>query len=116
MLAPHYSSGSVGEYLGRASAKAAGLGLRITSIEDWHELPVLVELLAERVRDAFATVGAEPADTDTELLVSAHSLPLRIVEAGDGYDRRLEETGQLSGCRLRRRAVAHLLAERRQDT
>lgn len=95
VLAPHYSSGSVGEYLRRVTEKAAALGMRVASIEDWHDHTVLVELLAERVRKAFAAVGAEPGDAETELLVTAHSLPLRIIEAGDGYDRRLADTGRL---------------------
>jgi ferrochelatase len=95
VLAPHYSAGSVGEYLRRVTEKAAALGMRATSIEDWHDNPTLVQLLAERVRKAFSAVGAEPGDDETELLVTAHSLPLRIIQSGDGYDRRLEETGRL---------------------
>ncbi len=116
VLAPHYSAGSVGEYLRRVREKAAALGLRAAPIEDWHDDPTLVQLLAERVRKAFAAVGAEPGDDETELLVTAHSLPLRIVESGDGYDRRLEETGAPGGGGGRRRAVAGLLAERRSHT
>ena len=95
VLAPHYSSGSVGEYLRRVTEKATALGMRAASIDDWHDHPVLVELLAERVRKAFAAVGAEPGDAETELLVTAHSLPRRIIEAGDGYERRLADTGRL---------------------
>jgi ferrochelatase len=95
VLAPHYSSGSVGEYLRRATAKAESLRVPSGAIEDWHDNPVLVELLAERVRQAYTAIGAEPSDSGTQLLVTAHSLPMRIIESGDGYDRRLEETGRL---------------------
>lgn len=95
VLAPHYSAGSVGEYIARAAATAEGLGIVARFVEDWHDDPVLVDLLVERVREAFALVDATPEDSSIELLVTAHSLPLRIVEAGDGYDRRLTETAEL---------------------
>jgi ferrochelatase len=95
VLAPHYSAGSVGEYLARAEAAAEAHDLSLGAVRDWHEHPVLIDLLAERVRVAFATVGAEPSDPGIELLVTAHSLPKRIVEGGDGYDRRVLETAGL---------------------
>ncbi|MGH9170082.1 MAG: ferrochelatase [Acidimicrobiales bacterium] len=95
VLAPHYSVGSVGEYVGRARAAADDAGMRSGFVEDWHDDPVLIELLSERVATAYARVGTEPGDTSTQLLVTAHSLPLRVIESGDGYDRRLHETAEL---------------------
>ncbi len=95
VLAPHYSSGSVGEYLDRARARTEAHGLPVSFVEDWHDDPVLVDLLAKRVTEAFALAGASPGDESAELLVTAHSLPRRIIDAGDGYDRRLRETAEL---------------------
>jgi ferrochelatase len=95
VLAPHYSAGSVGEYLRRVEAAASELAMTTAAIEDWHDHPVLIELLSERVEAAFGALGTTPADERTALLVTAHSLPLRIVEGGDGYDRRLQETALL---------------------
>lgn len=95
VLAPHYSAGSVGEYLARARARAGELGRPFAAIEDWHDDPTLVALLAERVAAAYASIGREVTDPAVELLVSAHSLPLRIIDSGDGYDRRLAETAAL---------------------
>jgi ferrochelatase len=95
VLAPHFSAGSVGEYLARAAARASEAGLVSSFVEDWHDDPVLVSLLAKRVRDSYAAIGADLTSQETELLVTAHSLPLRIIESGDGYDRRLEETAAL---------------------
>ena len=95
VLAPHYSSASVGEYLERAGAEAARLGRRASFLKDWHDEPVLVDLLAERVVEAFGALGASVTDEDVELLVTAHSLPVRVIEAGDGYDERLAETARL---------------------
>ena len=95
VLAPHYSSASVGEYVGRARERARVIGLPAVFVEDWHDNPTLIELLSERVLQAFSSVGASVADADTELLVTAHSLPLRVIQSGDGYDERLRETGEL---------------------
>lgn len=91
VLAPHFSAASVGEYLGRAAAASSARGIDARFVEDWHDHPVLVELLAERARRAIAEVPGERV----ELLVSAHSLPLRVIEGGDGYDRRLADTADL---------------------
>jgi ferrochelatase len=95
VLAPHYSVGSVGEYLARFERAAAETGLAAGTVTGWHDHPVLIDLLAERVRAAYSSVGGEPADPSIQLLVSAHSLPMRIIESGDGYDRRLSETAEL---------------------
>ena len=95
VLAPHYSVGSVGEYLARATAAGAAHGISVRTIEGWHDHPVLIEMLAERVLAAYSQVGSEPSDPEIELLVTAHSLPVRIIEGGDTYDRRLRETAEL---------------------
>ena len=89
VLAPHYSALSVGEYGALLSAAAGKAGCRAALIESWHDLPALVELLAERVSAALAEVGG-----DAELLFTAHSLPARILETGDPYPSQLEATAR----------------------
>jgi len=98
VLAPHYSSMSVGEYLGRAKERADARGLESTWVERWHDDETLTDVLAERVRAAMATLerpGARGAPERVELVVSAHSLPQRILAAGDRYPVELAETGEL---------------------
>jgi protoporphyrin/coproporphyrin ferrochelatase len=99
VLAPHYSRGSVGEYLQRASARAHELDMSATFIEQWHDHPVLIDLLAERVSDAFESLGTNGelarANEELLLLVTAHSLPVRIVADGDPYADQLRRTGEL---------------------
>jgi ferrochelatase len=53
-------------------------------VESWHDEPGFVELLADRVRDSGAHV-----------VFTAHSLPARIVSAGDPYRDQLLETARL---------------------
>jgi len=103
VLAPHYSKGSVGEYLDRASVAAESHAISVTFVEHWHDNPVLIELLAERTGDAVASLGplGERARENGELLllVTAHSLPVRVVAGGDPYADQLRRTAELVAAR-----------------
>ena len=99
VLALHYSRGSVGEYVSRASERATDLGMSAAFVEHWHDHPVLVELLAERVIRALESLGTAGTDARENngllLLVTAHSLPVRVVADGDPYAGQLRRTGEL---------------------
>jgi ferrochelatase len=103
VLAPHYSRGSVGEYVGRATAAADSHAMSATFVEHWHDNSVLIELLSERVGDALASLGpvGERSRDNGELLllVTAHSLPLRVVAEGDPYADQLRRTAELVAAR-----------------
>lgn len=95
VLAPHYSSMSVGGYLKRAAAKAAEHGIELAGVESYHLHPKLIEALAERVTNGLSRLerssgGAKPV----KVLFSAHSLPAKINELGDPYERQLLETSK----------------------
>ena len=83
VLAPHYSALSIAGYreqLEGALARRAELRF----VESWHDEPGFVELLADRVRG-----------TDAHVVFTAHSLPARILQAGDPYRDQLLETSRL---------------------
>lgn len=84
VLAPHYSAMSIGKYRGLLESAIAGRA-ELRFVERWGDEPGFVELLAERV------AGAESA----HVVFTAHSLPARIVEAGDPYRDELLETARL---------------------
>jgi ferrochelatase len=89
VLAPHYSSLSVGEYAKRAEAAAAEAGVELSTVRSWHLEPGYLDLLAGYVRDEAARLdGAEPI----QVVFTAHSLPLRILDMGDPYPDQLAET------------------------
>ncbi|MGE0879460.1 MAG: ferrochelatase [Acidimicrobiia bacterium] len=88
VLAPHYSAMSVGEYHGRARAKAAESGIGFTGIEHWHVIEPYVDFLAGAVRDELQRLPE-----GTKVLFTAHSLPERIVAQGDPYPDELRATG-----------------------
>ena len=91
VLAPHYSALSVGQYLERA-ADAAG-HLKVRDVTAWWDQPALITLLAERVRTALAALP--DGVTNPEVLVTAHSLPVRALTIDDPtYEEQLRATGE----------------------
>ncbi|HEU5231093.1 MAG TPA: ferrochelatase [Ktedonobacteraceae bacterium] len=95
VLAPHYSSMSVGEYTERAQA-ACPPSVKLTVIKDWHLAPGYIEFLTAQVRETrdalIATTGIMP--DNIEVLFTAHSLPTRILDMGDPYPQQLRETAE----------------------
>lgn len=95
VLAPHFSTFSVKSYNGRAKEEAERLGgLTITSVESWYQEPKFIGYWAEKVKEAFASMPADEKD-NAVLIVSAHSLPEKILQLGDPYPNQLQETADL---------------------
>ena len=89
VLAPHYSSYSIGQYLDRARAAAAPHRIDVTGIESWATEPAFVEFLAGEVRRHLSTMPP-----NTKVLFTAHALPQRIIDAGDPYAGELRATAE----------------------
>lgn len=87
VLAPHYSTYSIGQYVGRASAAAQQHGISVASVDSWAVEPAFVSFLA---RDLRARLDTMPANT--KVLFTAHSLPQRIIDTGDPYPEELRST------------------------
>jgi protoporphyrin/coproporphyrin ferrochelatase len=83
VLAPHYSSMSIGGYRDRLTEAARGRA-ELVMIESWHDHPPLLDILAEHI-----------SGTDAHVVFTAHSLPARILDEGDPYKDQLLETSQL---------------------
>ena len=88
VLAPHYSRGSVGEYLERLRGAAAEAGLAATGVESWWDLDAWLDFQAAAVREAL-----QPMPEDTTVLFTAHSLPERVLE-GDVYPDQLHDSAK----------------------
>jgi protoporphyrin/coproporphyrin ferrochelatase len=115
VLAPHYSRLSVGEYRRRA-VRAAGTGLELDLVEQWHLAPGYIDLLAERVLDRLGTFSARRRGR-IEVVFTAHSLPARILDSGDPYPLQVRETAAAVAARagLARWSVAWQSAGRTAD-
>lgn len=96
VLAPHFSTFSVKSYNGRALEKAEKLGgeLKIRTIESWYQEPKFIGYWAEKVKQIFEQMPEEEKD-DAVLIVSAHSLPEKILQFQDPYPKQLQETADL---------------------
>jgi ferrochelatase len=92
VLAPHYSSFSIGQYLDRMRAAAAPHGIETAGVESWATIPEYIGFLAADLRARLdAMPVADPAH-DVKVLFTAHSLPKRIIDAGDPYPDQLRAT------------------------
>ena len=87
VLAPHYSTYSIGQYVGRATTAAAPHGIKVVGIDSWATEPAFVDFLANDMRERLAKMPA-----NTKVLFTAHSLPQRIIDGGDPYPNELRST------------------------
>jgi ferrochelatase len=87
VLAPHFSSFSIGQYIDRATTAAAPHGISVVGITSWATEEAFIEFLAS---DMSAKLASMPAST--HVLFTAHSLPQRIIDAGDPYPAELRST------------------------
>ncbi|MGG0644174.1 ferrochelatase [Sporosarcina gallistercoris] len=94
VLAPHYSTFSVKSYNTRAKEEADKYGISLTSVESWYKQPKFLKYWEEKIRETFDGMSDEEREKSV-LIVSAHSLPQKIREAGDPYPDQLEETAKL---------------------
>lgn len=96
VLAPHYSRMSIARYQAKI---AEGLEMYRTSIDfahinSYHTAPGLIDALSDRVCAGIARWPASERNS-VHVIFSAHSLPERIIRAGDPYDAQVHETAKL---------------------
>ena len=87
VLAPHFSSFSIGQYIDRATAAATPHGISVVGITSWATEEAFIEFLAADMSEKLAAMPAA-----THVLFTAHSLPQRIIDAGDPYPAELRST------------------------
>src|SRR5690606_8180065 len=93
VLAPHYSRYSLEGYrthIEQALA-GAGRGFALRLVESWHAHPGFRSLIAQRIRETLGQFPPEARD-DVRVVFSAHSLPEKILAAGDPYPEQLRES------------------------
>jgi protoporphyrin/coproporphyrin ferrochelatase len=87
VLAPHYSSMSIAKYEALFGEAVAGRA-ETRFVRRWGAEPGFVDALARRIR-------AAAGDREPHVVFTAHSLPARILDAGDPYRDELLETAAL---------------------
>lgn len=94
VLAPHYSTFSVKSYNTRANDEAEKYGINIESVESWYDEPGFIEYWSNQINAVYDEMSAEEREKAV-LVVSAHSLPEKILQNGDPYPDQLKETARL---------------------
>ncbi|HEX4601789.1 MAG TPA: ferrochelatase [Gemmatimonadales bacterium] len=90
VLAPHYSAMSVGAYEQKLLAAVHGR-LETALVRSWSTHPQFLQAVAGRVTQALQRF---PVPCAVQVLFTAHSLPERIVAAGDPYADELATSAQ----------------------
>jgi protoporphyrin/coproporphyrin ferrochelatase len=105
-MAPQFSSLSVQKYIDAATA-ALPHGTAFEAVRSFHVHPRLVAAFAERVR------AAQPMP-DELVVFTAHSLPVRVIEAGDRYAEEVTTTAHAvaAAADVRDSAIAYQSAGR----
>lgn len=94
IMSPQFSPIIMGGYVRALKDAVAALhrdGLSLRMAEDWHLQPDFLEALARRVSEALDKLPPK-VRADVPVLLTAHSMPRRVVEGEPGYIKQLEET------------------------
>jgi ferrochelatase len=92
-LTPYYSRRSVGAYFAavRGALPTLGRPLDVAYIERWNTEPALVQMFAAKVRKGLDRL-AEKGIREPIVVFTAHSLPKKLMDEGDPYERELSQT------------------------
>jgi ferrochelatase len=101
VLAPHYSSYSIGQYLERTrqGVVESGADIPVVGVESWATEPAFVEFLADDL-DRRVAAMRERTGGPVRVLFTAHSLPQRIIDSGDPYPDELRSTAEAVAARI----------------
>ena len=90
VLAPLYSTYSIGRYTDRVRVSAEPFNIEVVGIDSWAREEAFIDFLATDMKAKLATLPER-----TKVLFTAHSLPQRIIDAGDPYPDELRATAEL---------------------
>jgi ferrochelatase len=97
VLSPQYSPMLMGGYGRAIEAARAAIGGDAPGVEvagAWFDEPALVGALAERIRTALGELPADERES-VPMLLTAHSLPLRVAREEPAYIAQLAESAEL---------------------
>jgi ferrochelatase len=87
-LYPHYSLATTGSAVSRFTDALKQYSMDSFCVSSWYDHPLYIEALVESIQKALHSFHGAHA----EVLFSAHSLPMSIVESGDPYVSHIQET------------------------
>ena len=90
-LYPQYSSTTTGSSLNEWTRLFAD-DLPVQVVETFYRHPAYLDALAEKVNEALVRF---PSPARPEMVFSAHSVPMSVIQKGDPYQRQIEDTVRL---------------------
>lgn len=101
VMAPHYSSMSIGKYWDSVKEAQAALGshIKFSFINSWYRQPKFLQALENHVRAGLEKFSPEVRD-NVKVVFTAHSLPARLLKMDDPYDDELKDNARLVAGRL----------------
>ena len=90
-LYPHYSSTTTGSSLNEWN-RLFRADVPVHFVENFYRNELYLDALIERVDEALARF---PEAEDVEMIFSAHSVPVSVIQRGDPYQTQIEETVDL---------------------
>lgn len=103
-LAQH-SSGVYGAAMQEAAREVGDGSMSVVAAPNWGRDEKLTEAFANTVEEAFAQVPAGEA-ARTALVLTAHSLPVSIIEGGDPYETEFRASAEAVASAVRARGAA----------
>lgn len=92
-LYPQYSSTTTGSSLNEWARHFSPNGTRIHVVRDFYQDETYLDALVAAIN---GTLARFPVPSEPELIFSAHSVPLAVIEKGDPYQMQIEETVKLA--------------------
>ncbi|GIK40024.1 MAG: ferrochelatase [Chloroflexota bacterium] len=101
VMAPHYSSMSIGRYWTKIeeAQQMHGTAIKFSFVNSWYRQPNFLQAVENHIRAGYEKFAPEVRDK-VKLVFSAHSLPARLLKMGDPYDDELKSNAQIIAERL----------------
>lgn len=96
VLAPHFSSMSIAKYQAkvRSGLEMYRGDIEVAYVDAYYDADLLIDAFADRVRAGIEEFPPSERD-EVHVVLSAHSLPVRILREGDPYQDQLWTTARL---------------------
>jgi len=101
VMAPHYSSMSIGKYWDKIeeAQRLHGTKINFSYINSWYKQEKFLQAIEARVRAGLEKFSPDVRDK-VKVVFSAHSLPERLIKMGDPYDNELKDNAKIVAGRL----------------
>lgn len=92
-LTPYHSRRSVGAYFHAVEEAQAesGASVEIAYVESWNTEPALLDAFVGKIEEGLMRLAARGL-RDPAVVFTAHSLPRKLMEQGDDYEKELQQT------------------------